>query len=430
MPIDAARTTQPPSRRQRAAARRPRLVHVTAVPVTQWQFLRGQNPFMVQRGFDVHAVASPGPLLDQLAARDGVTVHPLPISRTIAPIDDLRSVVRLWRLLRSLNPDIAHVSTSKGALIGAVAARLAGVPIRIYQVRGLASEDARGWRRRLFLALEWLTARLCNAWFVNARSLLAYARATGVLRRQQGTVFLHGMANGIDLVRFDPGGRHAGGFAAPGFDLEPPSSFGTTVRRDRDLIIGYVGRLTRDKGIEDLATAWSLICEGFPAARLLLVGPWEAHDPVSESCRVKLEADARVTILPFQDDVRSAYRAMDLFVYPSHGGEGFPNAPMEAAAMQLPVIVTRVIGSVDAVVDGHTGVTVPPRDPAALADAIADYLQDADRRAAHGRAGRTRVERDFRSEALWTCVYQEYERLLERHGLPVPPIQPATSVAS
>lgn len=394
--------------------RRPRLVHVTASAITQWQFLRGQNSYMVRHGFDVHAIASPSPLLDQLGKRDGVTTHPLRISRQISPIRDLGSLIALWRLLRALEPDIVHVSTSKGALLGAVAARLAGVPIRIYQIRGLASEDARGPQRRVFLALEWLTARLCNAWLANAPSLLAYARKKGILRRRQGTVFLHGMANGIDVAWFDPDGAEA---------ARPASLPWPAAVRDGRLVIGYVGRLTRDKGIEDLATAWFRLRETFPTSRLLLVGPWETQDPVAHGTRARLEADARVTILPFQEDVRPAYRSMDVFVYPSHGGEGFPNAPMEAAAMRLPVIVTRVIGSVDAVVDGCTGATVPPRDPTALCAEIAAYLQDAERRTAHGRAGRVRVKRDFRSQALWACVRDEYLRLLVNHGLPIPDLQ-------
>jgi glycosyltransferase involved in cell wall biosynthesis len=111
---------------------------------------------------------------------------------------------------------------------------------------------------------------------------------------------------------------------------------------------------------------------------------------------------------------------MDLFLFPSHGTEGFPNAPMEAACMGLPVIASRVVGCVDSVVDGVTGTLVPPRDACALADAIRAYLRDPDLRRRHGQAGRERVLRDFRQEVIWEALYREYVRLLRENGIPVP----------
>jgi glycosyltransferase involved in cell wall biosynthesis len=396
-------------------------VHVTASPLTQWWFLRGQTPFMIERGFDVHCVASPGEHLDKIAPRDGATIHPLPIARSIAPLSDLRSLVALWRLFRALRPDIVHASSSKGSLLAVLAARLAGVPIRIYHIRGLASEDARGWQRTLFTLLERVTARLSNAWFVNAPSLLDHTRAVHILGRRQGVVFGRGMANGIDVRRFDPDS---------GSVPQIPAGRHRPLDRASEAVIGFIGRLTADKGIDELAEAWARIRDSHPATRLLLVGPWEPEDPVDPANQAALESDDRVIILPHQDDVVPFYRLIDVFVYPSRGGEGFPNAPMEAAAMRLPVIVTRVVGSVDAVVDGGTGVIVEPRDADGLAAAIRGYLDDPDRRREHGQAGRLRVERDFRSEVIWPAVFDEYVRLLQVHGRPLPTGVPDTAAVA
>ena len=103
--------------------------------------------------------------------------------------------------------------------------------------------------------------------------------------------------------------------------------------------------------------------------------------------------------------------AMDLVVLPTYR-EGFPNVPLEAAAMALPVVATNVPGCVDAVQDGVTGTLVPPRDPDALAEAIRGYLRDAERGRAHGRAGRERVLRDFRQPVVWDALLAEYFRLI------------------
>jgi glycosyltransferase involved in cell wall biosynthesis len=391
--------------------KKPKLLHVTTVPVVQWNLLRGQNQFMAEHGFEVHAASSPGPFLDKLAARDPVQVHAVPITRRITPLQDLVSLVRLYRLFRRLRPEIVHLSTPKASLLGAIAAAAARMPVRIYHIRGLSSESERGLKRVVFQWLEWFTARFCHWSLSNAFSLLDYAHAEGILRPSEGEVLLKGMANGIDCRRFDPER------IAP-VTLPPLPANETTVANP--VVLGYVGRITRDKGIEELAVAWRQIRSEFPHTQLLLVGPFEAECAVSEPIRAELEADPRVVFAGHQEDVVPYYRAMNIFAFPSHGTEGFPNAPMEAAAMRLPVIATRVSGSVDAVLDGSTGAIIPPRDAPALTVALRTYLQNPKLAAAHGRAGRQWVQQHFQPERIWMALLAEYERLLHERGLPLP----------
>jgi glycosyltransferase involved in cell wall biosynthesis len=189
-------------------------------------------------------------------------------------------------------------------------------------------------------------------------------------------------------------------------------------------VIGYIGRLTRDKGLEDLFQAWRVLREEFPASRLLLVGPWESENAVSQVCRDGLHGDDRVIMTGAQDDVASFYKTMDLFVFPSHGTEGFPNAPMEAAAMGLPVVATRVVGCVDAVADGVTGTVISPRAPGELETTLRMYLCNPDLRAGHGAAGRERIRTGFDPHDLWAEFRDYYFHLLRREGLPLPAQQP------
>ena len=412
-------------RKNRRMAENPRtikLVHITTIPVTQWVLLRGQNQYMSQRGFEVHAVASPGVHLAKLGKRDGVVTHAVNISQRISPFSDFFSLMRLFLLLWRIKPVIVQLSTPKAALLGSIAAWAVRNPVRIFLMRGSITENARGFKRHIFRWIERLTAKLCHQTICVAPSLLEFARSERILGPTQGIIVANGMSNGIDSARFDPvaveGVESISGLAASRDLLGDPKSS----------VIGFVGFLTRDKGIEELTQAWKSVRGEFPDIHLLLVGPWEKENKCSAGIRSWLEGDPRVHFTGRVDHVVPYYRAMSLFVLPSHR-EGFPNAPMEAAAMGLPVVATRTVGCVDAVQDSVTGTLVPPRDAKALADAIRRYLKDPELRHRHGEAGRQRVLRDFRQEPIWEALYQEYVRLLQKKGLSVPePVSPGLAV--
>ena len=165
------------------------------------------------------------------------------------------------------------------------------------------------------------------------------------------------------------------------------------------------------------ADAWRTLSSEFPDAYLLVVGPFEARDALPPDVVERLRGDARVRLVGPRDDTPQLFSAMDVVALPTYR-EGFPNVPLEAAAMARPVVATTVPGCTDAVADGVTGSLVPPRDAAALATALRAYLVDPELRAQHGRAGRERVLREFRQEAVWGAIEREYERLLAVHVAP------------
>jgi glycosyltransferase involved in cell wall biosynthesis len=376
-----------------------KLLHITTIPLTQWMFLRGQSAYLKSQGFELYSITSPGELLDKLVERDEVIAIPVPISRQISPLSDLVSLLRLYAAIRRIKPDIVHLSTPKAALLGSIAAWAARVPTRLFFIRGFLTTGATGSMRQLLRFLETLTARLCQHHLCVSPSLLTFARAEGILKPGQGAVAGNGMSNGIDTSRFDPETVS-----------DPPAEIATLRGQP---VIGFVGRLVRDKGIEELAAAWAELREAFPRAHLLLVGPWETRDAIDPAIRARLESDPRVHLPGFvaNADLPAYYGMMSLFVYPSHR-EGFPNAPMEAAAMGLPVITTDALGCIDAVEDGVTGKVVPVGDTTALTAAIRAALSDPVKGQAQGRAGREWVERLFRQEVLWEALAQAYRRMV------------------
>lgn len=184
-------------------------------------------------------------------------------------------------------------------------------------------------------------------------------------------------------------------------------------------VVGFVGRIVRDKGIVELAHAWACLRGDYPNLHLLLVGPFEDQDPIPEGVRKTLEADARVHFSGMDWNTPQLYRAMDIVALPTYR-EGFPNVPLEAAAMELPVVATQIPGCVDAVIQGITGTLVPPKNATALAAALRAYIEDPELRRRFGKAARARVLREFREDVIWEAMYKEYSRLLKERGLPVP----------
>lgn len=378
-----------------------RLVHLTTIPASLG-FLTGQLAYMADRGVSVTAISSPGTDLERFGLREHVPTYAVPMARRVTPLRDIVAVWRIYRVLRRVRPHIVHAQTPKGGLLGTIAAWLAATPVRVYHIRGLPFTTATGARRLLMRATERVACRLAHSVLCVSHSVRDVAVAEKICPARKIRVLRGGSGNGVDAAgRFSPD-RVRGAREQTRAALGIPQD---------SRVVGFVGRIVRDKGVTELATAWLPLRDAHPDLHLLVVGHFEAQDPVPEHVAALLRSDPRIHLLGYVTDAVPLYAAMDVVALPTYR-EGFPNVPLEAAAMSLPVVATRVPGCVDAVVDGVTGTLVPPRDAPALAGAIAAYLGDVEVRRAHGRAGRDRVLREFRQEALWEALFRHYESVL------------------
>lgn len=375
-----------------------RLAQITTVPESLL-FLQGQPRYMRRQGIEEAAISSPGPYLSAFGLAEAVPTFAVPMRRSISPVSDLLALVRLWVLLRKLRPDIVDAHTPKAALLGMVAARLAGVPVRIYHVHGLRFATCRGLRRRVLRSTERIASRLAT------RILhVSHSNAAAFLEERLGppakvTVLLHGSINGVDTSRFRPASDEVRTKARRALGIPPDA-----------MVVGFVGRLGREKGLLELADAWRSLREEMGSLRLLLVGPPEPNDPIPDRVLAELRAHQRVHLFGFDRDTPKYFQAMDVLALPTYR-EGFPVVPLEAAASALPVVATRVPGCDEAVLDGVTGTLTEPRDTVGLTNALRAYLRDASLRRRHGTAGLERVLRDFQPEALWRALHDEYTRL-------------------
>jgi glycosyltransferase involved in cell wall biosynthesis len=386
-----------------------RLLHVVTVPET-FIFLGPLVSCAKLKGWEVHAVCSPGDQLGELASRLGVPVHVVEMPRRISPVQDLRALGKLVRIMRSFRPHVVHAHTPKGGLLGTLAAFIARVPAIIYHIHGLPSLTAKGTKRFLLRASERVSCRLADLVLCVSPSCREAAVAEGVCPSYKIKVPANGSICGVDAVnKFNPD------LLSDGVRAEVRSRLG--IPNDA-MVIGYVGRVVRDKGIAELVNAWRALRDRYPELHLMLVGPFEPQDPIPSDTDIMLRSDPRVHIVGCDWDTPGYYAAMDIFVLPSYR-EGFGLAALEAAAMSLPVVATRIPGCVDAVVDGVTGVLVEPRDADQLADALRIYIEDPKLRQEHGKAGRTRALGEFQPETICQATFGEYERLLARCGLVV-----------
>lgn len=372
---------------------------MTTVPLSMAMFCKGLLAEMAE-DYEVVAVSSPGRELEETACREGVRTIAVPMERRISPLKDMRSLIRLAHLFIKERPDMVHSMTPKAGLLSMMAARMAGVPLRVHTFTGLLFPTSRGLMRRLLMLTDALTC---------AFSTHVMAEGEGVrndllchhITRKDPRVLGFGNVRGVDLRYY----RRTPEVKAAADDIRRP--FG-----ERAFVFLFVGRLVRDKGVEELVTAFCHLQASHPNTHLLLVGDEEdGHNPVSDATRRKISEVAHIHHVGWQTDVRPWYAAADALVLPSYR-EGFPNVVIEAGAMSLPAIVTDVNGSREIVCDKVTGLIVPPRNADKLYAAMRAFSGCVGSLHLMGENARSRVVARYEQRYVRGCLKEFYRELL------------------
>jgi glycosyltransferase involved in cell wall biosynthesis len=374
------------------------------------RFLRGHLGYLRVAGFDVTIVCPPGDEVSDVREDEGVRTISVPMVRHVSPWRDFVSLLKLCAVMRKIRPTIVNVSTPKAGLLGGLATWICSVPCRLYTLRGLRCETATGPRYLLLMICDYIACSCAHRVICVSQSVRQKALSLGLLKPEKSIVLGSGSSNGIDGSRFHPVAARAerlvGLRKRLGIPAEAP-------------VLGFVGRLTRDKGIRELLEAYSRLRQSLPEIKLLIVGDFEKGDLLSRTLRRRVENDRGIVKTGFVRDPSPYYHLMDVLALPSHR-EGFPNVALEANAAGKPVVATRSTGSVDAIINGVTGILVPVGDIPALAAALQLLFQEKHVAASLGAAGRERVLREFRQETIWEAMLDEYLHLLRAKGLPLP----------
>ena len=370
--------------------------------------LAGQLEFLKSKGIEIHVVSSPDPRAEKVADRVGVAFHPLEMGCARAPWRNGNALLRLIRIIRAVKPDVVQSCTKKGGLISGIAGFLTRTPV-IYVVFGLISENASIWKERLFRPVEKLICALARYVVVISRSNMQSFQDRRLCRPSKLVLFGCGSAAGVDTGRFN---------RTPLLEAEGRTLRSTLGIPDNAQVVGFVGRIVVEKGIRELISAWEMLRGRFPNAHLLFVSPPEVDPRIAEAV-AELKRDSRVHFSGFLPDPRPAYAVMNCLVLPSYS-EGYPNVILEAGAMELPVIGTRVTGCSDAVVHEHTGLLTNPQDAHSLAQAIDRVLSSPNEARAWGERARDRCIRDFKPKAIWQGYADLYWALIHRGAVGSP----------
>ena len=374
-----------------------RVLLIATVPITLYH-LRGFVEWLADHGCDVH-IGSAARELATFVAGWPCAVHRLPLRRRISPLADLWAVACLIRLIWRVNPAVVHTHSPKASLLGMLAASMTGRRLKIYHVHGAPFETATGLSRTVLIMSERLTAYLADEVWCVSNSVLRLLTGIGVPPAKM-RVPQNGSIAGVEARRsFSPDAR------APD-RMRSRDELGLGAD---DILVGFVGRLSDDKGLDELRRAWASLAPANSHAFLVVVGDVDERQPISRESESWLASGPHVRHIPHTMEPAAWFAAMDVFVLPSYR-EGFPVVVLEAAAMALPTVATRVTGCVDSVVDGWTGALVPVRDVKALARALDLYLSSPALRQSHGMHARDRALADFEPTALYEDYLRHYRR--------------------
>jgi len=424
----------------------PRLLVLESIDLCVHSHFAGQLAELRRRGVDPVVLTRDTGLLSDVLAADGVRGLDLDIARDPSLLGDLRTLVAILRVIRRERPVGIVSGTPKAALLGAVAGWLTRVPVRVHLLLGLRVETMTGLGRMIQLAAERLTVLLSTETIAVGEGMRRRAAELG-LDMREARVVGRGSANGVDVDRFAAAGRELGpgtaSDAGPGLDSGTDALVRFEAGLDRTLaargvaglapdldgpVVGFVGRLAVDKGLDCLVAAVRRVrLRGVPA-QLVLVGPDDGLDQLAPETLAALD-EPWVVRPGLVTDTASVYAAFDVFCLPSRR-EGLPTVVLEAAAAGVPVVVSDATGTADTVDGGRTGLIVPVDDVEAWAAAIASALDDPGVAAGRAALGREFVREHFAADVVRRRLCDLYEERLRAAGAVLPSSAPGTSPLS
>lgn len=366
-----------------------KIVRAATIGLSLNIFCKGLLRELADEGYEVVALSSPDDDLAELGEREGVRTIGVAMERHVSPLKDLVSLVKLTRVLRKERPDMVHSMTPKAGLLCMMAAKMAQVPIRLHTFTGLVWPTATGLSRQILMMTDKITCA-CATHIVPEGEGVKQDLQRFITRKPM-KVLGFGNVRGVDLTYWKK-------------------------RQEKDegqpLTFVFVGRIVREKGVNEMVAAFVRLHQNHPDTRLLLVGPNEENlDPVSSETKQLIDTCGAIETVGMQKDVRPFYKQSDVLVFPSYR-EGFPNVVIEAGAMGLPSIVTDINGSREIVENGKNGMIVPPHDEQALFEAMVRMVEHPDERKRMAANSRPMVENRFEQGFVRQCLKDYYKEIL------------------
>lgn len=376
------------------------IIHVVNISFVIPYFLGKQLNWFSERGNKEYIVCSDSEELKKFSEEYSFEYRAIDILRKISITKDLNAVWRTAKYIRNIKADVVTGHTPKGGLIAMIAAYITRVPVRIYFRHGLVYETSHGLKRALLINIDRLASRLATKIVCVSPSVARRSIEDRLNPESKQIVLAHGTCNGIDVERF----------CRDAFNVEATDVLKKQLGIDEgDFIIGFAGRLVRDKGIVELIRAYQAIRKQHQNVKLMLVGMLEIRDALPEDVVRTIKEDKGIISTGYVGyaTIEQYYALMDVFVLPSYR-EGFPTSVLEASSMEIPVITTRATGCCDSILDGETGIFVN-HDEKDLEQALQRLYDAPSLRENMGKAGRKFVEDNFRQDIVWKEIEKLYQ---------------------
>lgn len=376
-----------------------KILHVVNISFVIPFFLGKQLNHFSSKGYKEYVVCSPSDELDVFSKRYEFKNHPYEILREFSLLSDLKAILHVYRLIKRENIDVVNGHTPKGALIAMVAAFMAQVPKRIYFRHGLVYETSTGLKRLILKSVDRLTASMATKVVCVSPSLAKKSLEEGLNPSYKQVILSNGSCNGIDIEQFSR------------TSIDPikmdalKNELGIS---EDDFVIGFTGRLVRDKGIVELVNAYKQLSLKYDNFKLLLVGMFEKRDSLPDDVVNMIKSDLHIIYIGYVGNsmIQYYYALMDVFVFPSHR-EGFGMSVIEASSMEVPVVASRITGCVDSVIENETGLFIQNGEKEIVA-AIEKLYRNPDMRLRFGKAGKQFVKKSFNQRLLWDDIEELY----------------------
>lgn len=375
-----------------------KIIRATTVPMSLNAFCKGMLKELSEK-YEVVGLSSPGNDLNIVSEREGVRTIAVPMERHISLFRDLKALIKMIGVFRREKPAMVHSMTPKAGMLCMLAGWLTSVPVRVHTFTGLVWPTSTGLKRKILMLTDRITCG-CATHVIPEGEGVKHDLIAGKITKKPLKVLGYGNVMGVDMNRFTR--RPEVMKIAEGIRNESIFTFVT------------VGRIVRDKGINEMIAAFQKLQETDKNVRLILIGGYEDQlDPISEESRKAIHDNKGIDAVGCKsgDELLAYYAAADCFVSASYR-EGFPNTVLEAGAMGLPCIVTDINGSREIIKDGENGMIVPPQDAESLYNAMKIMLTSKVERDNMANNARKMIADRFEQGFVRKCLYDFYDTIL------------------
>lgn len=378
-----------------------KLIRITTVPISLEKLLENQLKYMSDF-YEVKAVSSEEKRLQEFGKSQGVDIFYLDLTRKITPLKDLKAVIKLYKFLKREKPFIVHSHTPKAGIVGMMASYFAGIPNRLHTVAGMPLLEARGLRRVVLNAVEVLTYKFATRVYPNSYGLKEIIVKSNFTKEKKLRIIGNGSSNGIDTTYFNSN------LYSDQAKNELKESLAVS---KKDFVFIFVGRIVRDKGINELIEAFNKLSSITKDVKLLLVGSYEDDlDPLEKETISIINRNRNIISVGFQKDVRPYFAISNALVFPSYR-EGFPNVVMQASAMGLPSIVSNINGCNEIIINNFNGKIIPVKDPNSLFEEMQFFIQNSSILGEYGSNARSKIKEGYERKLYWKKLLEEYKRI-------------------